>query len=286
MKLKQLQIQGIKKLQEAEINEPRRKVNLLLAYLQNTEVSDLIKLEDKEVSEEVKKEFEKNLKKLTLGYPIQYITHKQEFMKLPFYVDESVLIPQPDTEILVEETLKEIEKYENVKILDLCTGSGCIGISIAQYAKNVEKVTLADISKDALVVARKNACLNNVENKVEFVRSDLFTNITGLFDGIVSNPPYIKRDVISNLDLEVQREPHLALDGGLDGLDFYKKILENADKYLNPKGFLFLEIGYDQKDDVKKIWEDLWKSGRTKLNHFEERKDLAGLDRVIMLRSE
>lgn len=286
MNLGQLQKQGIQELQKVGISEPRRKINRLLGSLLGTDSVGLMKQEKEEVKKELEIVFENSLQQLKEGYPIQYLTHHQEFMKLPFYVDESVLIPQPDTEILVEETLKELEKREKVELLDLCTGSGCVGISIAVYAKSVQKIVLSDISKEALDIAKRNVRQNQVEKKVELIQSNLFMKIQRKFDGIVSNPPYIQTEIIEGLSKEVQAEPKLALDGGEDGLFFYRNILAQADQYLKPGGFLFLEIGYDQKEAVKQIWKDLREKGKTNLSQWNERKDYAGLDRVVLLRSE
>ena len=195
------------------------------------------------------------LNKVVEGIPVQYITNRQEFMGLEFYVDENVLIPQPDTEILVEEV---IEKYKDreCKILDLCTGSGAIGIALAKYIEGSE-VFASDISCKALQIAKLNAERNLVHRKMNFIESNMFENLAKFkaekFDVIVSNPPYIKSDVINQLDIQVKNEPHLALDGGADGLEFYRLIADNANLYLKDNGMLFLEIGYDQRDSVIKL---------------------------------
>lgn len=200
-------------------------------------------------------------------------------MKLDFYVDENVLIPRSDTEILVEEVINQYNKNEEreYKILDLCTGSGIVGISLAKYIKNCE-VVCADISKKALEIAEKNAKNNNVDN-IKFMYSNMFSNIKDKFDIIVSNPPYIKRKVIEELEKEVQNEPHIALDGGIDGLDFYKIIANQAYNYLNENGGLFLEIGYDQKEEVTNLLKDSEKFGK-----IYSKKDLYGNDRIVVAR--
>ena len=201
--------------------------------------------------------------------PIQYITEKANFMGLEFKVNKNVLIPQPDTETLVEETLKIIKNYKNVKLLDLCTGSGCIAISIAKYANNAN-VFASDISKKALEIAKENSIKNKTEN-IQFINSNMFKNINEQFDIIVSNPPYIKKKVIKSLDKQVKKEPRIALNGGRDGLEFYKNIRQNIDTYLKPEGYLILEIGFDQKEDVQKIFEN-----------SKCVKDLNNNDRVII----
>lgn len=249
---------------------------MLLKYLLNVDDIYLIINNEEQISNDIEEKFKQCINKLNNGIPIQYIIHKQEFMGINFYVDSDVLIPQPDTEILVEEVI-EILKQEQTKksVLDLCTGSGAIGVSIAKYTDSI--VTMSDVSKNALEIAKKNASSNEVIDKCEFVLSDMFKNIYGQFDIVVSNPPYIKSQVIKLLDKEVQNEPTLALDGGKDGLNFYKIIAESAYKYLKKDGVLALEIGYDQKEKVIKLLEE---SG--KYQNIYSKKDLAGNDRIIV----
>ena len=256
------------------------KVRLLVESVLNMNKFELVIHHDMEVSEKQINEFEIGLEKIKNNVPIQYITNHQEFMKLDFYVDENVLIPQPDTEILVEEVLKYADlvstKSEPLKILDLCTGSGAIAISLAKYIDNCE-VTATDISNKAIQIAKLNAEKNLVHRKITFIESDMFDNIPkNKYDIIVSNPPYIETDVLNTLSKEVQKEPHLALDGGDDGLKFYRLIIKNAKDYLAPDGKVFVEIGYDQKD---KLFEIINES-----EHFSNPvcvKDICGNDRVI-----
>ena len=246
---------------------------------------DLVINHAQEVSEEKIFQFENGLEQIKNNIPIQYITNHQEFMKLDFYVDENVLIPQPDTEILVEEVIKfanmESTKqniaHNKLHILDLCTGSGAIAVSLAKYIENCE-VTATDISSKAIQIAKLNAEKNLVHKKINFIESDMFKNIPHKkFDIIVSNPPYIEKDIISTLSTEVQKEPFIALNGGIDGLDFYRIIIDNRNKYLALNGKLFLEIGYDQKDKVL----DLILSANSKYSP-KCVKDLSGNDRVII----
>lgn len=197
-------------------------------------------------------EFTKYIEQIIDGKPLQYITQKQEFMGIDFFVNEDVLIPQPDTEILVETVLDICKKYDkqSLRILDLCTGSGAIAISLSKILNT--QVFASDVSTKALKVAEKNNVMNNT--KVEFIESNLFEKINGeKFDIIVSNPPYIKNEEIKSLSKQVQNEPYIALAGGEDGLDFYRKIIDEAYKYINKNGYLFLEIGYDQKEDLIKL---------------------------------
>ena len=247
---------------------------MLLKHLLNVNDSYILINSDEEISGDIEKEFKRDIELLNIGTPLQYITNKQEFMGLNFYVDSNVLIPQPDTEILVEEVMELCK--EDSKVLDLCTGSGAIGVSVSKLIGNAE-VTMSDISDKALEIAKRNAKKNDVLNKCQFVLSDMFENLEDKFDIIVSNPPYIKTEAIKTLDKEVQNEPHLALDGGEDGLNFYKLISENAYKYLNENGILALEIGYDQKEEVIELLEKVGK-----YTEIYCKKDLAGNDRIVV----
>ncbi len=205
--------------------------------------------------------------------PVQYLTGEAWFYGRSFRVNESVLIPRQDTEVLVEEALKRVKS--GMRLLDLCTGSGCILLTMLKEA-SVSGVG-SDISPDALVVAELNRKRLNVQNaQANFIQSDLFQNIGGTFDMILSNPPYIRSSVIPTLDPEVRdHEPHLALDGTEDGLYFYRKIIEEAPEHLNPEGWICLEIGYDQGEDLKNLF-----SGAGKFENIEIIRDLSGLDRV------
>ena len=252
MKIKELRKYGSINL----INEDACKISkLLLMSILNVNETYLIINDENDVPIEKEQEFIKAVEKINIGYPVQYITNSQQFYGLDFYVDENVLIPQPYTEVLVENVIKIANRNENIKsILDICTGSGAVGISLAKFIKNVQ-VDLTDISIDALAIANKNAIANCVSKKCSFIKSDMFDNLNKKYDIIVSNPPYIETDVIKQLSKEVQNEPLIALDGGKDGLYFYKKIANEAYKFLNSNGFLALEIGFNQKDAVIRILE-------------------------------
>ena len=222
-------------------------------------------------------------------YPLQYITHVQYFYKEKYYVDENVLIPRADSEILVE---KAIEYIENEKIkngIDLCTGSGALGISVAKNS-DIENITLMDISQKALNVAKRNIVSNGMQNKVTIQKSDLLSEKIKEInenrdiedkrvDLIISNPPYIKTDVLSTLQEEVKKEPKLALDGGKDGLDFYNRIIKEAKEVLKPNGIIIFEIGYDQLDDIKHIVNE-----NKEFKMLESFKDYGGNDRVVICR--
>lgn len=224
------------------------------------------------------------------GKPLQYILGSQEFMGLRFKVNENVLIPRQDTETLVEIAVEYLKKEKSplggFEVLDLCCGSGAIGISLAYYLESVKvKITATDYSKKALGVAKENAAGYRPARGISFLQGDLFEpfprNKKGKgkkqFDLIVSNPPYIRSDVIPTLQREVALfEPMLALDGGEDGLDFYRRIVLDAEAYLKKSGLLLLEIGHDQAEAVRRLLED---SGT-----YEETgviQDLAGKDRIV-----
>ncbi len=286
MKQSELLKKGKEILSNKKINEPDEKASKLLQYILNQTREEFIINSFEEVSKNYEENYLKELGKIINGMPLQYIMHKQEFMGLDFYVDENVLIPQPDTEILVEEAINLIhsfEKIDKVQVLDLCTGSGAIAVSIIKYVPNV-KVFASDISKKALEVANKNVINNKVKN-VELLESDMFENLKNYkFDFIVSNPPYIESNTIKNLSKEVQNEPEIALDGGQDGLKFYRIILKEAYKYLNKNGYLLLEIGYDQGEKILKLCKEY--SCNLNLITKKPIKDFGGNNRVIILQKE
>ena len=279
MTIKETLNKGMIMLKSNNIESPKLKARLLLQYILKRPRQYLIVYDNEQITKKQQWEYFVNIEKLSQGVPLQHITHLQEFMKMDFYVNENVLIPRPDTEILVEEVIKIASKFENPKILDLCTGSGAIGISIAKYVKNA-KVYATDVSEKALEVAKINAKNIGVEEKIEFIKSDLFKNVGKIkFDIIVSNPPYIKNGDIGYLSEEVQKEPKLALEGGIDGLEFYRKITKQAIDYLKLGSYLCFEIGYDQKIDVIEIIEN-----ENKYIDTYSKKDLYGNDRVIITR--
>ncbi len=280
MNINQLIEKGVKELIEANIESPVQKNKILLANLLNKPKEYLLINENNEIDDSLKNNFIDKINKLKKNYPIQYLINKQEFMKLDFYVDENVLIPQPDTEILVEEVINIIENSntnKKINILDLCTGSGAIGISISKYTEN-SIVTMTDISEKALEIAKENAKKHKVIQKCKFINSDMFNNIqASKYDIIVSNPPYIETKIIKTLDEQVKKEPILALDGGKDGLDFYRNIAKNSYKFLNNNGYLALEIGYNQKDKVIDLLEK-----EEKYVNIYSKKDLSGNDRIVV----
>ena len=276
MNLKEILKYGKEELIKNNIEDASIIAKELAEYIFKITRAQMIANNDMEFSKDQTDNYINSIKKISTGIPIQYITNNQEFMNLNFYVDENVLIPQPDTETLVEEVINEY-KEKKCEILDLCTGSGAIAISLAKniYESNI---VASDISMKALQIAKLNAEKNLVRKKIEFIESDMFDKIyKDDFDIIVSNPPYIKTKVIENLDRQVKNEPYIALDGGADGLKFYKIIIENAYKYIKNEGKVFLEIGYDQKNELINLFKEN--------NHYENiysKKDLGGNDRIIV----
>lgn len=279
MTISELIKKGIIELKNGNIEEPKLKARLLMQYVLNKSRQYVIVNDREELDNIKEKQYLEEIKILKKGVPIEHITHQKEFMKLSFFVDKNVLIPRQDTEILVEEVINIAKKNNAKKILDLCTGSGAIAVSLAKYLPQAE-ITAIDISNEALKIAKKNAISNNVENQITFISSDMFTNLNEeKFDIIVSNPPYIKTNVIKNLDIQVQNEPYIALDGGKDGLDFYKKIINESYQYLKYNGYLCLEIGFDQKIDVIELIENTESFTGT-----YSKKDLFDNDRIIVTR--
>lgn len=281
-------------LKEKNDYDSNLKVKMLLAYILGVKKEYLTLNLDEEIDDEKCKIFFEKIELLKNNYPIQYIINKQSFYGLDFLVNQNVLIPQPDTEILVEEVLDYIKTLKNnenknvffdnnssLNILDMCTGSGAIAISISKnvesiFIKDNVKIYASDISSLALDVARKNN--DDLLSDVCFIESDLFTSIPNdiKFDVIVSNPPYIRTEVINTLPEEVKNEPHIALDGMEDGLYFYREIIKQAKEYLNKNGRIFFEIGYDQKDDVMNLFKE-----NSYINIYSK-KDYGQNDRIVV----
>lgn len=276
MTIAQILRKSIQLLKQNNIENSNILSKVLLMYVTKQTKEYLIINNNEELTEEAQEKYFKHIEQIIKGKPIQYITGHQEFMKLDFWINENVLIPQPDTEILVEEVLELCNEDKEYKILDLCTGSGIVGIAVAKNLNSC-KVVLSDISQLALEVATKNAKFHKIENKVKIIQSDMFNSINGEFDIIVSNPPYIETDIISTLDKNVQNEPIIALDGGKDGLNFYRDIAQNSYKYIKKNGYLCVEIGYKQKENIINILEET-----KKYENIYCKKDLSENNRVIV----
>ncbi len=276
--------EGIKKLIDADISTPVLDADVLLYNILGVERAYLYMHREREVSEKTRKKFWDGIEKRAKHMPIQYIVNRQEFMGLDFRIEEGVLIPRGDTEILVEKILdiyKDNYYPDMAKIIEIGTGSGVIAVSLAKYIDNCS-ITAIDICSNALNVAVKNANLHNVEDKIKFYLGNLFEPIDKKgeyknYDFIVSNPPYISRSEINTLGTKVKNyEPYLALDGGEDGLDFYRKIIPKSMDFLRKGGRLLFEIGCKQGKDVSKILD------RYGFKNIDILQDLAGLDRVVV----
>lgn len=274
MKYQECYEKGREVLSVAGIEEAALNARLLLEYVCGTSRNDLLVHGDREIEQTKVSDYLEKIEKRSTRVPLQYITGQQDFMGLTFQVNEHVLIPRQDTEILVEEVMREMQ--DGFRILDMCTGSGCILISLLHYSNWCEGVGV-DISHQALKVASANAkTLLKEPNRAIWIESNLFEKVEGSFDIIVSNPPYIRTEVIETLMPEVRlHEPMQALDGTEDGLYFYRKIVQESKKYLNPEGRLYFEIGYDQGKEVSDL---LQAAGFQEVRVV---KDYAGLDRVV-----
>lgn len=271
MTIEQLKKQGSDCLRAADIAEADLDAAYLLEYVLHIDRMTFLLDREKEVSLEDANRYMEQIEIRAKHIPLQHITGEQEFMGYSFKVNEHVLIPRQDTEVLVEQVAK---LADGKRVLDVCTGSGCIILSLDKLC-NLTKAVGVDLSTKALKVARENG--NRLAGSVEWIESDLFTNVTGTFDIIVSNPPYIETKVIDGLMEEVRcHEPMMALDGGEDGLYFYRKIVEESGKYLSDNGYLCFEIGYNQGEEVKTLMENAG------FRDCQVIKDLAGLNRVVM----
>lgn len=277
MTIEEMLNKGKRMLKEAGIQEADLDAWYLLEFVTGVSRAMYFAMPDQNVSKEEQEQYEAYIEKRSSHIPLQHLTGEQQFMGLDFQVTQDVLIPRQDTEILVEEAISMIQGPQ--KILDVCTGSGCILLSILHYVKKEKKISLTgmgiDISEKALAIAEKNA--KNLGIDASFMQSDLFENVTGKWNMIVSNPPYIRTEVIHTLQDEVKlHDPWIALDGKEDGLYFYKKIIEEAGEYLERDGTLLFEIGHDQAEDVMGLLKEAGYS------NVRVKKDLAGLDRVVI----
>lgn len=280
--LKSAYMEGRELLRQSGIPEPELDAWYLLEYVTGVSRASYYGNPQQELTDRQQAQYEACIRRRSSRIPLQHITGEQEFMGLTFRVNERVLIPRQDTETLAELALDILKKGEipeaaeegQVRILDMCTGSGCILLSVLYYAARSLSGTGADLSEEALAVAEKNA--ETLGIRAEFVRGDLFENISGRYAMILSNPPYIRSAEIETLQDEVRlHDPREALDGREDGLYFYRRIVDEARQYLLPGGYLIFEIGYDQAEDVSGLMRGAGYTG------IQVKKDLAGLDRVV-----
>lgn len=268
-----LYLWGKNQLEEAGVPDAGQDARLLLEYVCHTDRNTLLAHGDRMVSEEERADYTGLIEMRATRIPLQHLTKEAEFMGLSFAVNDKVLIPRQDTEILVEEVLRSLK--DGMRILDMCTGSGCILISLLHYSNECEGVGV-DLCAGALAVAEENATRLLQNKEITLIQSDLFERVEGTFDVIVSNPPYIQSAVIEELMPEVRDyEPRTALDGGEDGLFFYRKIIEQSRKHLLRGGRIYFEIGYDQGQKVSALLEE---AGFLDVSVI---KDYAGLDRVV-----
>lgn len=273
MKYRELYDYGVSMLTQEQLAEASLDARLLLEYVCHTSQTTLLAHGDREVDAKEEENYKALLEKRRKHIPLQHLTGEQMFMGLRFVVNEHVLVPRQDTEILVEEAMREL--HDGMSVLDMCTGSGCILLSLLQYSNDCRGVGV-DISPEALLVAQENAKLLGIA--AEFRAGNLFSALMPQekFDLLISNPPYIESEVIPTLMEEVRcHEPQGALDGGSDGLDFYRRISLEAKPYLYRGARIFLEIGCNQAEAVSGI---LIKEG---YQDIEVVKDFAGLDRVV-----
>lgn len=264
---------GYNNLSNCLYTEPLNESRKLLSFLLNKDLSYIYINQDFKLDVEVEKKFKSIIQKRKAGYPLEYIINSKYFYGREFYVDQGALIPRWDTENLIEAVKEYANTKDNLRILEIGAGSGAISITMAlEIPKAI--VDGVDISSEALEVCMINLEKYKLKN-LSFYQSNLFENVKGKYDIIVSNPPYINRKDLVGLQIEVQKEPILALDGGEDGLDFYRKISKEAGQYLNSNGLLFFEIGYNQYEEVKKLLEE------NAFSNIEYKRDLQGYIRVI-----
>lgn len=278
MVIKDLLKLGLDLLENNEYTRPINESRKILSFLMDVDESYLHAYPEKEVDENIEKEYIRILKLRNKALPLQYILKSAYFYGREYYVDNNVLIPRPDTEVLVEKTIDLAKKTGARNILEIGVGSGAITCSLAIELPNVEFVGV-DISKDALKIANRNKGNYGLKN-LEFLESDLFSNIEGKYDIIISNPPYIPKIEMETLQAEVTMEPKLALYGGIDGLDFYREISKMARSYLNDQGIIIYEIGYNQYEKVKEILSSL------DYKDISYEYDLNGFKRVIYAEME
>ncbi len=263
-------------LSRASTPQPRAEAEFLLAAVLGLSRTRLLAFATEPVGEEEEARFWSFIEQKKQGKPVAYITGETDFCSLTLRCDPRALTPRPETEELVQYVSRLFEPGADPDILDVCTGTGCIALALAAHFPRA-RVTAVDISKDALCLASENAKRTKLQERVQLLQSDLFENVMGTFDLIISNPPYIASGDLAQLSAEVQQEPQLALDGGADGLDIIRRIVSVAADYLNPRGTLAMEIGAGQAPAVAALFDaGRWEGG--------VKKDFAGIERFIFAR--
>ncbi len=277
-------LKNIRKIfKDKGIMNPDREAEILLSYFLEMSRSEIYLNSDRILKDIEKTQLEKKIHKRIEKIPLQYITKHQEFMGMDFLVEKGVLIPRPETEILVEEVIRKLKNYKCSRVADLGTGTGIIAVSIAKFIEDVI-IYATDISKKSLQIALKNAQKHGCKNKIIFLQGDLFEPFIGIIkknslDGIISNPPYIDSHDFESLPPEIKdNEPKVALAGGIDGLDYYRKIIKKSPQYLKKNGFMALEVGFDQSKIVKEL---IIKENNFNQN-IEITKDYLGIERVVI----
>ncbi len=277
-------LKNIRKIfKDKGIMNPDREAEILLSYFLEMSRSEIYLNSDRILKDIEKTQLEKKIHKRIEKIPLQYITKHQEFMGMDFLVEKGVLIPRPETEILVEEVIRKLKNYKCSRVADLGTGTGIIAVSIAKFIEDVI-IYATDISKKSLQIALKNAQKHGCKNKIIFLQGDLFEPFIGIIkknslDGIISNPPYIDSHDFESLPPEIKdNEPKVALAGGIDGLDYYRKIIKKSPQYLKKNGFMALEVGFDQS----KIVKDLIIKENNFNQNIEITKDYLGIERVVI----
>ena len=280
-------LKNIRKIfKDKGIMNPEREAEILLSYFLEMSRSEIYLNSDRVLKDIEKAQLEKKIQKRIEKIPLQYINKHQEFMGMDFLVEKGVLIPRPETEILVEEVIRKLKNYKcsnSLRVADLGTGSGIIAVSIAKFIEDVI-IYATDISKKSLQIALKNAQKHGCKDKIIFLQGDLFEPFIGIIkknslDGIISNPPYIDSHDFESLPPEIKdNEPKVALSGGIDGLDYYRKIIKKSPQYLKKNGFMALEVGFNQSKIVKEL---IIKENNFNQN-IEITKDYLGIERVVI----
>lgn len=277
MTLSELYRKARSDFRNAKIDSPQYDAMCLIEHFFGVNRAELVVKGDKSPKAEIEAEFLTAVEKRSSGYPLQYILGEWTFMDIPLFVGEGVLIPRDDTEILVREAIKRVRGVENPKIIDLCSGTGAVAIALAKAYPKAE-ILAVELSDKAFSYLKENLKRNACEN-IKAIKGDIFRLYEEFsaseFDAVLSNPPYIKTDIIATLAKEVQHEPRLALDGGKDGMIFYNSIIENWESKVKRNGFIGVEIGEDLTNEIVELFKE---------NNFEDvyvLKDMAGLDRAV-----